>query len=100
MKSWRACCCFLIGHRFYQRTAGVEACERCGDARELGHRSWSRSEAVGEMVYPWSLLKEAISKHFLRLKAHLFCHQCGGLMFRRVERHFCSEKCEKEWFPF
>jgi len=100
MKGWRACCCFLVGHRLYQPTAGVEACERCGDAREWNQRPWSRREAEGVILYPWSLLTEAISKQFHRWKEHLFCHQCGGLIFHRVDEHFCSEKCEKEWFPF
>jgi hypothetical protein len=100
MTRWRACCCFLIGHRIDEPTAGVEACGRCGDAREWSQRRWSRREAEDVMVYPWSLLKEAISKQILRLEAHLFCRKCGGLMFHRVEKHFCSEKCEKEWLPF
>jgi hypothetical protein len=42
MKTWRVSCCFLVGHRLYQPTAGVDASERCGDAREWNQRPWSR----------------------------------------------------------
>ena len=100
MKSWRAYWCFLVGHRLYEPTAGVEACERCNDAREWGQPSWSQREAEGVLVYPWSLLKGFIVEHFRRLRAHLFCHQCGSLIFHRVDKHFCSKKCEDEWLPF
>jgi ribosomal protein L37E len=100
MKNWRAYLCFLVGHKINEPTTGVEACERCGEAREWFQPPWSRREAEGVMVYPWTTLKAFILEHFRRLKTHLFCHQCGNVIFHRVDKHFCSKKCEDQWLPF
>jgi hypothetical protein len=103
MKAWRALWCFLLGHTLYGPTAGVERCGRCDQSREWGQRLWSQREVEGVLGYPLNFLRETISKQVQvvrSLKAHLFCHHCGGLILHRVDQHFCSEKCEQEWFPF
>jgi len=100
MKIWPACRCFLVGHRIYEPTGGVQACERCGNARKWNQRPWNRREADGVLVYPWNVLKDTVSKPLQRVRSRLFCHHCGGLILYRVDQHFCSTKCEQEWFPF
>ena len=100
MKTWRASRCFLMGHRLYEPTTGVAACQRCNDARKWGQPGWSQREAEGLLLYPWSRLKGFVVGHFRKLRAHLFCHHCGRIVFHRVDKHFCSKKCGDEWFPF
>ena len=100
MKVLRRWWCFLFGHKIYMPTAGVEACDRCGECREWGKPSWNEREAFGLALYPWMRVKRDVLERCSRLKEHLLCAQCNKLIRRRVDSRFCSQKCSDDWFPF
>ena len=89
--------CYLLGHKACEPTAGVELCERCGDAADYyGDGSqWTDGERYG--------LVDPLRRLYWRLRQWTMprCPKCGkSLLFKKKYNDFCSNKCFSEWIPF
>jgi hypothetical protein len=92
--------CFLFGHKVFEPTGGVQACQLCHDAREWNVAGFTAREFTGIVRWPFYCMWRRIRDFAKGFKAQFFCHQCGWLILKRVDRSFCSQKCSKEWSPF
>ena len=90
--------CYVFGHKPTEVTAGVEACDRCGDtvAYYVDGTQWTDRERYG-LIEPLRIVCRRILQW-----SWPRCYHCGKrLVFRRkVGYLFCSLQCEDDWIPF